>query len=257
MTAPSADDAGRAGRASRRTFLGLGAAVVAAGISAAAVAVGTDNHTASSTRPAPGPATRRCTPGPGGELAARGPALGDPAPRRAGRDRGVRGRIQRADRGVLPSVRLDDRGGVPDHRVPARLVRRGRRPPGLAVGPAARSPAAPRQPGRCHQHGAGRLGSVRRSADRRLAAGGIPAPAGRGFRRAAVRAGDGPLVPYRWPGRDQELRRHLAGLQHLGRLRPVRGTGIQLRGAIAGGQPGPAIRRRTARPCSSLTSGTW
>ena len=43
----------------------------------------------------------------------------------------------------------------------------------------------------------------RRGADRRLARGRVPAPAGRGLRRAAVRAGDGPLGQHRGQGRAQ------------------------------------------------------
>src|SRR5208283_3570050 len=55
MTQPCADGAGRVGRASRRAFLGLGAAAVAAGISAAAVAAAGGDHAAV---PAAGPAGR-------------------------------------------------------------------------------------------------------------------------------------------------------------------------------------------------------
>jgi hypothetical protein len=53
-------------------------------------------------------------------------------------------------------------------------------------------------------------------------AGGVPAAAGRGLRGAAVRPGDGPVGQHGGPGGAQELRGDLAGLQHLGRLRPVR-----------------------------------
>ena len=47
----------------------------------------------------------------------------------------------------------------------------------------------------------------------------------RGFRRAAVRAGDGPLGHHGGQGRAQGCCLDLAGLQHLGRLRPVHRPG--------------------------------
>ena len=48
---------------------------------------------------------------------------------------------------------------------------------------------------------------------------------------------------HRGQGRAQERCRNLAGLQHLGRLRPVQGPGRGLREPFAGRQPGPPVRR--------------
>ena len=108
---------------------------------------------------------------------------------------------------------------------------RGARPPRLPVQAAtaerlslARTAAAAPDPDPWDQHGRHPLAAV---ADRRhrpgLAAWGLPAQAG-GDHRPAVRAPDGPgrHQPGR-PGGD-ERGHHLAGLQPVGRLQPVRGT---------------------------------
>ena len=56
-------------------------------------------------------------------------------------------------------------------------------------------------------------------------AGRVPVPAGRALRRAAVRSGDGAVGQHCRQGRAEERGADVAGLQHLGRVRPVPGPG--------------------------------
>ena len=90
------------------------------------------------------------------------------------------------------------------------------------------------------------LGTVPHRADARLAGRLLPAAAGRRVGRAAVRPRHRPVRHHRRQDRDQERGRDLAGLQHLGRLRPLPRPRRhhRLQQPLAGGQPGPALRRQ-------------
>ena len=119
------------------------------------------------------------------------------------------------------------------------------------------APAAPAGPDQADQHGGSQVGPVADRPHPRLAGGLLPAPAGRGERRPAVRAGDRPVGQHRRQDRDQERRGDLAGLQHLGRLRPVqrarRGRRLRPTGRSRSAWTGRTTP--TAPTCSCTTSG--
>ena len=103
-----------------------------------------------------------------------------------------------------------------------------------------------------------RWDSVRHDPHPRLARGQLPAADGLGGRPAAVRPRHRAVGEDRGQDRDQELGGDLAGLQHVGRLRPVQRArrDHRLQPPLAGGQPGPALSTGRAPTCSSTTSGS-
>ena len=180
----------------------------------------------------------------GGEHAPGHVRVADHRPRRDRRGRGVRGSAERVARPELPAVRVDHRAVVPGRRVPVRLVLRSPGPPGLGVGavPGQRQPACHRGG---HPHGgravaavadgrppgAGRLGSYLLRLD--------AASGAQRYVPITVRSASTAGAVVHAQGRD-----HLAGLQRVGRLRPLqraarashdRGYAVELR---------PPLRRR-------------
>ena len=182
-----------------------------------------------------------------GELAAGHRRVGDPPPRRRRRDHGVRGQRERGPGRAVPALRVHDGGPVPGERLPDRLVPGARRPRGLAVADGQGRGAGRGQGLVRHQHRLDRLGPGARGPHRRLAARRLPAQAQRRQRRAAVRSGHGQVAVVRGEGRAQVLRADLAGVQHVGRLRPLQGRGRQLRQPLPGGQPRPPVRPQRRR----------
>ena len=226
---------------SRRAFIGL-AAVGAAGVAAVAAKLAENGQEGACRDHAP----HGAPPHGERELAGRRPELADQALRRAGRDDGIRRPGQRAAGRADHAVRVDHRPLVPGEGVPDGLVRRRRGQAGLAFRDRARSPAAQAHADPPHQHGGSGLGPFAHHPHPRLAGGQLPAPAGRGVGGAALRAGHRPVGQHRREDSDQELRLDLAGVQHLGRLRPVQRARRhrRLQQPRARGQPGPAVRRQ-------------
>ena len=191
-----------------------------------------------------------------GELAAGRPALVAQPPRRPRRDHGVHRPGQRAARPAGPAVRVHDLARVHGQGLPHGLVRRRPGPLVWQSGPVRghrQRPAGPLDDR--DQHRAHRLGPVADRADRRLAGRLLPAAAGRALRRPALRAADRALRRHGGQGRAQERGRDLAGLQHLGRLRPV----PRARAGTATARWRSAWTGRTTRrapSCSWSTSGS-
>ncbi len=160
------------------------------------------------------------------------------------RDHGLRRAVQRASRRTDHAVRVDDVALVHRKGVPDGLVQRRPGPAGVAVEDRGRAQAEQAHPDQADQHGRDALGTVAHGAHRRLAGRLLPAASGLRGRPAAVRPGHGPVGEDRREDGDQERGRDLAGLQHLGRLRPVQrpGRDHRLQQPLAGGQPRPAVR---------------
>ena len=207
------------GQTSRRAFLGLAAAGVAGAVSAC-------SGLAPPPRPRPAAATARAWRNPVPENSL--PGTSDWVIRHLGAEHEIEGYAGKAS--VLagraaPAVRVDDlRGRSPStaYRLGwyqghgARQVWKSKTVRGGAQRAATVSEATSTV-----TH---RLGPGAQRAHRRLAGRGVPAQAGRRVRRAAVRAGHRPVAVLRGQGRAQGLRADLAGVQHLGRLRPVQGA---------------------------------
>ncbi len=245
---------GSPSRFSRRAFIGMAAGAAAI----PAVTAGCESaDSGGAPKSGAGPAASRRGPVPENSLP------GDPRwdIRHVGGPDAMMGYAGQAS--VLPgepvtAVRVDDRALVHGHRVPDGLVPRRPGPDGVAVGHRDRPQAAQAGPGQADQHGRGALGSVAHDPHPRLARGQLPAAAGLRGGPAAVRPGHRPVGEDRGQDRDQELGGDLAGLQHVGRLRPVQRAGrdhrLQQPRRWRSAWTGPTTGR--APTCSCTTSGS-
>jgi hypothetical protein len=185
---------------------------------------------------------------------------GDPGlARHLGGPRHVRRRLRRPGerdpgRGVR-SVRLDDRVLRPRPCLPHRLVRRSRGPARLVLRAHTGAAAAGTPPAPGHPHGPRGLEAHPRVQHGRLAGGRVSAASGRGQRAPAPSPAHRALHPGRGTYRPDARPGHLAGVQRVGRVQPVRRPVGRLRHPVPGRQFRPALRLRGQRQVPDVRAG--